>query len=87
MRHKVFKMMSALSMAAFWAIASAEELHLYTPEEQAGMSHDGAIATMTTPSELREYIENANIPKPAGHITYCNAGILGVGARVKPWEK
>jgi hypothetical protein len=59
----------------------------YTPEEQAGMTHDGAIATMTTPSELREYFESANKPKPTGHITYCNAGIMGVGARGKALDK
>lgn len=51
------------------------------------MTHDGAIATMTTPSELREYFESANKPKPTGHITYCNAGIMGVGARGKALDK
>ena len=51
------------------------------------MTQDGAIATMTTPSELREYFEEADKPKPTGHITYCNAGIMGAGARGKALGK
>lgn len=47
------------------------------------MTHDGAIATMTTPSELREFFENAKKPKPTGHVTYCNAGIMSNGARAR----
>ena len=87
MKHQILMAMGAIVMVGFCANVSAQETHLYTPEEQAGMSHDGAIATMTTPSELREYFENANKPKPTGHITYCNAGIMGVGARGKALGK
>lgn len=87
MRHQIIHVMVAIGILGLCGKASAQETHLYTPEEQAGMSHDGAIATMTTPSELREYFENANKPKPTGHITYCNAGIMGVGARGKALGK
>ena len=64
--------------------ASGQAVHLYTPEELAGISADGSIATMTTPSELRELFENGGkVPKPTGHVTYCNAGLMGRGARAK----
>lgn len=56
------------------AAANAQQLHLYSKQEQAGMSHDGSIATMTTPSEIRELFKNAGkTPKPTGHVAYCNA--------------
>lgn len=62
--------------------ASNQNVHIYTPEEQAGMTADGSIATMTTPSELKEYFENAGkVTKPTGHISYCNAGIMSGSAR------
>lgn len=83
----VFKRMGALAMVAFCADAWAQETHLYTPEEQAGMTEDEVMSTMTTPSELREYFENANKPKPTGRVAYCNAGIMGRGARARALEK
>lgn len=62
--------------------ASTHNVHLYTPEEQAGMTADGAIATMLTPSELREHFENAGkVAKPTGHVSYCNAGVMSGSAR------
>lgn len=62
--------------------ASNSNVHLYTAAEQAGMTEDGSIATMTKPSELREYFENAGkVAKPTGHISYCNAGLLSGSAR------
>ncbi|MDP2070263.1 hypothetical protein [Methylotenera sp.] len=61
---------------------SASNLHIYTPEEQAGMTPDGAIPTMITPSELREHFKNAGkVTKPTGHVSYCNAGLLSQSAR------
>ena len=70
----------------FAAIALAgcanTNVYIYTPEEQAGMTPDGAIATMISPSELREHFKNAGkVTKPTGHVTYCNAGLLGQSAR------
>ncbi|MES2817562.1 MAG: hypothetical protein V4812_01060 [Pseudomonadota bacterium] len=62
--------------------ASTQNVHLYTPEEQAGMTADGAISTMLTPSELREYFETAGkVVKPTGHVSYCNAGVMSGSAR------
>ena len=67
--------------------ASGQAVHLYTPEELAGISADGSIATMTTPSELRELFENGGkVPKPTGHVTYCKAGLMGLGARAKAMQ-
>lgn len=67
--------------------ANGQAVHLYTPDEQAGISADGSIATMTTPSELRELFENGGrVPKPTGHVTYCNAGLMGRGARAKAMQ-
>ena len=62
--------------------ASGQNVHIYTPEEQAGMTADGAIATMLTPSELRSHFENTGkIAKPTGHVSYCNAGVMSGSAR------
>ena len=62
--------------------ASGQNVHLYTPEEQAGMTADGAIATMLAPSELQEYFSRAGkAAKPTGHVSYCNAGALSGSAR------
>lgn len=64
--------------------ATGQNIHLYTPQEQAGMTADGAIATMLTPSELQEYFENAGkVIKPTGHVSYCNAGVMSGSARSK----
>ncbi|WP_143014617.1 hypothetical protein [Pseudoxanthomonas sp. CF125] len=87
MTKNMILVMGALVAMTLSRPVNAQETHLYTPEEQAGMTHDGAIATMTTPSELREYFENASKPKPTGHVTYCNAGIMGIGARGKALGK
>ncbi len=66
----------------FAGCASTNNVHLYSAEEQAGMTADGAIATMTTPSELREQFKNAGkVQKPTGHVSYCNAGALSQSAR------
>jgi hypothetical protein len=60
----------------------ASNLHIYTPEEQAGMTSDGAIPTMITPSELVELSKSAGkVAKPTGHVSYCNAGLLSKSAR------
>lgn len=62
--------------------ASNQNVHLYTPEEQAAMTADGAIATMLTPSEIREHFENSGkVVKPTGHVSYCNAGLISGSAR------
>ena len=62
--------------------ANTNNVRIYTPEEQAGMTPDGAIATMITPSELREHFKNAGkVTKPTGHVSYCNAGLLSQSAR------
>lgn len=79
---KRIPVMSAIAALALVGPAYAQKVHLYTPQEQAAMTEDGSIATMTTPSELRELFENAGkVVKPTGHITYCNAGVLGLSAR------
>lgn len=87
MSYRIMQVIVALAILGLCVKALATETHLYTPEEQAGMTEDGSIPTMTTPSELREYFENANKPKPTGQVTYCNAGIMGVGARGKALGK
>ena len=72
----------ALATFALAGCASSQNVHLYTPAEQAGMTADGAIATMLTPSELPEYFSQAGkAAKPTGHISYCNAGALSGSAR------
>lgn len=55
---------------------NAAKVHIFTPEEQAGMTPDGAIETMITPSEIRERFKNAGkVTKPTGAVNYCAAGI------------
>ena len=72
----------ALTTFALAGCASNQNVHLYTPAEQAGMTADGAIATMLTPSELQEYFSHAGkAAKPTGHVSYCNAGTLSGSAR------
>lgn len=80
---KALKSVTALfSVLALAGCASNSNVHLYTAEEQAGMTADGAIATMLTPSELQDYFENSGkVVKPTGHISYCNAGLLSGSAR------
>ena len=56
--------------------SNAAKVYLFTPEEQAAMTADGAMQTMITPSELREYFKNAGkITKPTGAVNYCGAGL------------
>ena len=70
------------AVIALVGCANTNRVHLYTLEEKAGMTEDGAIATMITPSELRELAKNAGkAKKPTGHVSYCNAGLLSVSAR------
>ncbi|MFZ2170747.1 MAG: hypothetical protein WAW61_14065 [Methylococcaceae bacterium] len=56
--------------------SNAAKVHIFTPEEQANMTADGAIPTMVTPSEIREYYKNAGkVTKPTGAVNYCGAGM------------
>ena len=56
--------------------ANAAQVHLYSAEEQAGMTASGTIETMITPSEIRERFKNAaKITKPTGEVNYCDAGL------------
>jgi len=56
--------------------SNAAKVHIFTPEEQAGMTPDGAIETMITPSEIRERFKNAGkVTKPTGAVNYCGAGL------------
>ncbi|MGB4811072.1 MAG: hypothetical protein WBP13_01125 [Methylophilaceae bacterium] len=56
--------------------SNAAKVHIFTPEEQAEMSPDGAIETMITPSEIRERFKNAGkVTKPTGAVNYCGAGL------------
>ena len=56
--------------------SNAAKVHIFTPDEQANMTADGAIPTMTTPSEIRESFKNAGkITKPTGAVNYCGAGL------------
>lgn len=56
--------------------SNAAKVHLFTPEEQANMTPEGAIQTMITPSEIREYYKNAGkLTKPTGAVNYCGAGL------------
>lgn len=56
--------------------SNAAKVHVYTPEEQAGMTESGTIPTMLTPSELRAHFENAGkVTKPTGEVNYCDAGL------------
>ncbi len=55
---------------------NAGRAYIYTPEEQESMSADGTIATMLTPSEVRELMSNPRkITKPTGEVNYCDAGL------------
>ena len=70
------------AVIALVGCANTNRVHLYTLEEKAGMTEDGAIATMITPSELQELAKNAGkAAKPTGHISYCNAGLMSQSAR------
>jgi hypothetical protein len=53
--------------------SNAAKPHIYTPEEQAGMTPEGTLRTMVAPSELRAYFENKT-PPPTGEVNYCGAG-------------
>lgn len=56
--------------------SNAAKVYIFTPEEQANMTADGAIPTMVTPSEIREYYKNAGkVTKPTGAVNYCGAGL------------
>lgn len=58
--------------------SNAAEVHIFTPEEQTGMTADGAIPTMLAPSEIREHFEkikNGKNTKPTGAVNYCGAGL------------
>jgi hypothetical protein len=56
--------------------SNAAKVHIFTPEEQAEMSPDGAMETMITPSEIRERFKNAGkVTKPTGAVNYCGAGL------------
>lgn len=58
--------------------SNAAKVHIFTPEEQAGMTADGAIPTMLAPSEIREHfqkIRDGKNTKPTGAVNYCGAGL------------
>lgn len=56
--------------------SNAAKVHIYTPEEQAGMTESGTIPTMLAPSEIRAHFENAGkVTKPTGEVNYCDAGL------------
>ena len=58
--------------------SNAAKVHIFTPEEQDGMTTDGAIPTMLAPSEIRahfEKIKNGKNTKPTGAVNYCGAGL------------
>lgn len=56
--------------------SNAAKVYIYTPEEQAEMTAEGTIPTMTTPSEIRERFKNAGkVTKPTGEVNYCDAGL------------
>lgn len=56
--------------------SNAAKVYIYTPEEQAGMTPEGAMETMMTPSEIRERFKNAGkVTKPTGEVNYCDAGL------------
>lgn len=58
---------------------NAAKAHIYTPEEQAGMTPEGTLETMTTPSEIRERFRNAGkFTKPTGEVNYCDAGMASL---------
>lgn len=56
--------------------SNAAKVYIYTPEEQASMTAEGTIATMLTPSEMRESFKAAGkVTKPTGEVNYCDAGL------------
>ena len=58
--------------------SNAAKVHIYTPDEQAGMSATGTIPTMLAPSEVRahfENLQNGKASKPTGEVNYCDAGL------------
>ncbi|MBX9612303.1 MAG: hypothetical protein K2X51_11845 [Burkholderiales bacterium] len=56
--------------------SNAAKVYIYTPEEQAGMTPEGTMETMMTPSEIRERFKNAGkVTKPTGEVNYCDAGL------------
>ena len=56
--------------------SNAAKVYLFTPEEQAQMTPDGAIETMITPSEIRKRFQNAGkVTKPTGAVNYCGSGL------------
>jgi hypothetical protein len=74
----------AIVLFAFIALAGRanNNFHIYTPKEQTGITSDGAIAKMLTPSESQGYFENAGkTTNPTGHVSYCNAGLMIGSAR------
>ena len=86
MNTKIFTITSILLLLAGCAggangidsalFSNAAKVHIFTPEEQSNMTADGAIPTMVTPSEIREYYKNAGkITKPTGAVNYCGAGL------------
>lgn len=79
---KMMRVFGAIAAMALACPVNAQGLHIYTPEERAAMTKDGSIPTMITPSELREFFENSRKEiKPTGHVSYCNAGLLGLSSR------
>jgi hypothetical protein len=59
--------------------SNAAKVHIFTPQEQAEMTPDGAIPTMTMPSEIRERLANAGrVTKPTGAVNYCGAGLTSL---------
>jgi hypothetical protein len=55
---------------------NAAKAYIYTPEEQAGMTPEGTMPTMLTPSEIRAHFENSSkATKPTGEVNYCDAGL------------
>jgi hypothetical protein len=56
--------------------SNAAKVYVYSPEEQAGITPEGTIETMITPSEIRERFKNAGrVTKPTGEVNYCDAGL------------
>jgi hypothetical protein len=58
--------------------SNAAQIHIFTPEEQNGMTAEGTIPTMLAPSEIRAHYEKIRAgknTKPTGVVTYCDAGL------------
>lgn len=58
--------------------SNAAQVHIFTPEEQDGMTAEGTIPTMLAPSEVRAHFEKIRAgknTKPTGVVTYCDAGL------------